>query len=354
MKRLIVLYLIANVLLTACSSATSIPDRSGVTQAPQLAKPTNALSPTAVASDTPAPVTPSPVQPIEYFLPDPAVGLDQLNSYQLTLTIAFKGQLAGQPANWQDVHTRSFSRDSAAQFTTLTQRDENNKPIQLRYGSVDKAHYFQKGDEACQVNWGERTAGSDGVNPAAMLPPVAAVQEVGQETINGIPAHHYSIGEELDGWQSAGELWLAVSGGYVIKYDLSIQAGEQFFGAGNEGTQTFQYELSDINALHDVALPAGCPEVLTEIPAMPDAIDLVRLPGSMSFTTPSSLESVSAFYQDKLKPLGWELLAQHDDSATQPALIFTRNKGEESAIISLQQEDAGVWVAIQFSKPTAH
>ena len=352
MKRMIILYLILNLILTACSSTTATPNQGSTANTPQPARSNDTLPTANTTSPTPQITdTPSASQPDAYFLPDPAVGLDQMSSYRSTLTISFKGKGAGQPADWQDVQTRIFSQEAATQFSTLTTRDENDQPLQLMHGAVGAARYYQKGSEACQVSWDDRAASGDDIDLAAMLPPIARAKEVDQETVNGVPCRHYSIAEESNGVQSTGELWLAEPGGYVVKYDLSIQAGEQFFGTGNEGVQTFQYELSDINTLQDVPLPAGCPTVLTEIPALPDAIDLVRLPGSMSFTTPSSLEAVDAFYRDTLQAQGWELLAQHADDVEQPVLIFTRKEGAESVLISLQQEAEGVWVAIQLSEP---
>lgn len=351
MKRTFVIGLIAGLIVAACSSNSLATRSDNVTPAPL---PVTALPPTQLSDMTrsPEPPTnaPNTPQPIEYFLSDPTVGLEQLSSYQLTLTISFKGQRDGQAWEWKDLDTRRFSRQPAAQFTTLTMRDENDQSLPIMYGNLDGAHYFQKGAEACQVSSGEQASNSEGLNPAALLPPIATVKEVGQETVAGVTSRHYAIAETSNGLQTTGEVWLAEPDGYVIKYDLTLQAGEQFFGKGIEGTQTFHYEVSGINSLQAVALPAGCPAVLTEIPAMPDALNLVRRPGSMAFTTPSDLKSIQSFYQDKLKALGWTLLAQHTENAQQPVLIFTRHDGEESALVSLQQGTNKVWVAIQLSK----
>ena len=354
MKRTLVIGLIVGLILAACSANTPPTRSDNVTPAPL---PATTLQPTQpadiVRSPEPSTSAPDTPQPVKSFLPDPTVGLDQLSSYQLTLTITFKGQRDGQAWEWKDLDTHRFSRQPAAQFTTLTMRGENDQSIPIMYGNLDGAHYFQKGAEACQVSWGEQAPNSEGVNPAAWLPPLATVKEVGQETVNGVSSRHYAIAEASNGLQTTGEVWLAEPGGYVVKYDLTLQAGEQFFGKGIEGTQTFHYELSEINSLQEVSLPVGCPAVLTEIPAMPDALDLVRRPGSMAFTTPSDLKSIQSFYQDKLKALGWTLLAQHTDNARQPVLVFTRHDGEESALVSLQQETNKVWVAIQLSKSAA-
>ncbi|CAG0927915.1 hypothetical protein TFLX_00694 [Thermoflexales bacterium] len=361
MKHTIILYLILNLVLAACTSSQPTPPEQSSSQKPPVSQestPTSTSLATAVAPaapDTPqATVVPSEPQPVAYLLPDPAVGLDQLDSYRLSLTIAFKGKRDGQPAEWDDVHTHVFSRPPAAQFTTLTTRDENGQPLQRLSGSVDDAHYFQAGaDQPCQVRWGESVAGGERLNLASLLPPIARATDIGQETVNGVPARHYSITEESNGAQATGKLWIAELGGYVVRYDLSIQANEQFFGPGMEGTQTFQYEVNEVNALQAVPLPAGCPTVLTEIPTLPDALDIMRFPGSMSFATPSSLESAEAFYQTEMKALGWEMLARHAEKAQPLVLIFTRNKGEESALISLKTEAAGVWVAVQMNEPTA-
>lgn len=352
MKRLIVLYLILNLILTGCAPTPPTPREQPKSQeqpASQKSVPTSTSLPAAAT-----PAVPNEPPPVVSLLPDPAVGLDQLDSYRLSMTVAFKGKRDGQPAGWNDVHTRVFSRQPAAQFTTLATRDENGQPLQRLSGSVDEAHYFQAGaDQTCQVRWGESAEGGEQMNLTALLPPIARAKDIGQETVNGVPTRRYTIAEEANGAQAKGELWIAESGGYVVRYDLSIQGNEQFFGPGIEGTQTFQYEVSEVNTLHDVPLPPGCPAVLTEIPIMPDAREVVRLPGSLSFATSSRLESAEAFYQAEMKAQAWELLARHAEKAQPLVLIFTRNEGEESALISLRPETEGVWVAVQMSEPTA-
>ncbi|HSD85539.1 MAG TPA: hypothetical protein VLG46_16885, partial [Anaerolineae bacterium] len=187
MKRTFVIGLIAGLIVAACSSNSLATRSDNVTPAPLSATTLPPAQPPDMARSpelsTSVPETP---QSIEYFLSDPTIGLEQLSSYQLTLTVSFKGQRDGQAWEWQDLDTRRFSRQPAAQFTTLTMRDENNQSLPIMYGSLDGAHYFQKGAEACQVSWGEQAPNSEGINPAALLPLIATVTEVGQETVAGV------------------------------------------------------------------------------------------------------------------------------------------------------------------------
>jgi hypothetical protein len=71
-----------------------------------------------------------------------------------------------------------------------------------------------------------------------------------------------------------------------------------------DGVMTWDYELTQIDQPLDIALPAGCQ---VDAPAMPDAFNLLSLPRSMGYDTPSSVAEVTAFYREQLPSQGWTI-----------------------------------------------
>jgi len=294
--------------------------------------------------DQPAPETTS-----DMFLPDPATGLEGLSSYHQVATVSFNGTRAGKPVTFSDTYTRDFQQQPPAWFMVIESQDENGQPGLLILGSIGNAHYLQPAsDQPCAVNWGELAdPRAEETNPAGFLPAVEAASEAGQETVNDIPARHYLVNYGDKRWQVSGELWLAVTGGYLVKEELTIKASAGYLGPELEGEQSFSYALSQVNAAPRPMLVKGCPEVLMDIPAMSDAVDVVRLPFVLDYKSPSDVQTISAFYQEQMKELGWQLVGNHNKDPQNPVLIFLNDTGSRRAVISLEADKDGTWVNVQ-------
>jgi len=132
---------------------------------------------------------------------------------------------------------------------------------------------------------------------------------------------------------SKGEMWIATDGGYVVKYLLTTTGKDDLFGDGVEGVLTWDYELTGINQPVAIALPAGCPAVLADVPALPDATAVVNGPGDLSFDTATGITDVVAFYTGKLPPLGWTATVDPAVDDTGASLEFS--KGDQTVSIDI-------------------
>jgi hypothetical protein len=307
-------------------------------------------------SNTPAQLaqagTPAAIDLSGYWLPNPAVGLDGLDSYHQELRIAFQGSNSGQAASFEDVYISDFQRQPLARFITMKTTDEQGHPSIITAGSIAEAHYYQPDqDKPCMVKWGTQApGGAEAINPATFLPPVQSATDAGKETINGVAARHYQLKAEADMAQGRGDFWLAEKGGYVVKYTLTIQGSQG--SSESKGDQTFTYELSKVNNEQAIALPEGCPAVLSNIPAMADATNLMRMPSALDYTSPSSVDTIGTFYQDQMKQLGWVLVSNHNSDPQKPILVFNDAEKSQVAVVSLEARTNGVWVNVQVRKHT--
>ncbi len=346
--------------LVACSPAPAAP--SGVATSAPAATPASAtVSPPA---NQPAHTQPSsaaitaPTQPTAAAaaasaaaptkraasVPFPSsAGLDQLDSYNLTLRVSFKGTRDAQTVTVTDFFTRSFSLNPAAQFATIQTTGDDGKPAILVQGRVDDVQYARTGaDEPCTA----RTATSAGrriFNPVVLLKPFFQGKDVGPETVNGLPTRHYVMEalRNADTEMSA-EVWIAEKNAYVVKYALLVKGGEAYFGKGSKGEQTLAFELRDVGAKKTVAIPNGCLPSITDLPAMPDAANVKRSLMELNYTTVSGIAKTAAFYQEQMKALGWTL----ESIPTQPP-------AGEPAIPNLPQLPQVPGVDIRQYLPTA-
>ena len=78
--------------------------------------------------------------------------------------------------------------------------------------------------------------------PGLLEPLMRGAQRLGNETINGIPTVHYKLdasGLEVMGYLNGdGDVWVAESGNYVVKYTFQATGSDKFFGGSStsEGT----------------------------------------------------------------------------------------------------------------------
>ncbi len=247
-----------------------------------------------------------------------SAGLEKLDSYEMTLQISFKGSRDAQSVNTTDFYTRSFSLNPAAQFTTSQTTGEDGKPTLFMQGLVGDVEYARVGlDAACTA----QTTASDHqfFNPVVLLRPFYQGKDMGQETVNGLPTRHYVM-EPLRTAETemSGDVWISDKNAFVVKYSALIKGGEQYFGKGIKGERTLTFELRDVGAKKTVAIPNGCLPPVTDLPAMADATNVKRSLAELSYTTASGLEKTLAFYEERMKALGWTMEATSSVPA-QPA-----------------------------------
>jgi hypothetical protein len=286
-----------------------------------------------------------------YFLPDPTVGLDGLQSYIQTLTISLHGTQDGKPIESNESYRLVFNRETQTQFTNAVIPDAEGGQERITTGNVGEAYYRKLNDEQCQVWWGERAAGAEPLVPARLLPPLFAAHESGPEEINGVQARRYTFDTVSLGYPAntkvEGQIWLAEGGGYVVKYTMRIQDEGDLLGKGTTGEQVFEYELTQINAVVDPPLPEGCPAVLTDFPSLPDARDIQRLPGTLAYITSSDAAHIQSFYEQQLQAQGWTLSGSRSLPDGENMLVFLQMEEAKAAYISIQASETGAWVIVK-------
>jgi hypothetical protein len=276
-------------------------------------------------------------------LSDPQVGLDSLEDYTASLTVSFKGTQAGQPADQTDSYVQSVWPKLPAQFTSIHTTDDSGAPQVLLSGAVGDALYYQADPASpCTVDWGAASGGPADFQPAALLPAVTTAKLADEQTLDGVATRHYtfdaaSLGLPSDATAS-GETWIAKTGGYVMKYVLDITGADSIFGTGITGTRHMEYALSDIGAHAQVIYPAGCEPVLSDVPAMDNATDLIRLPGLLAYSTSSTAADIFAFYEDKLTAMGWQKLTDDGIGTDSATTTFNRSDSNVGATVAVDKE----------------
>lgn len=351
-----------------CQSSPSIT-AAPPTDAPHTGSPTPAVgSPTeTAASPEPSPVStiagaslPASAIPVvvgsgELMLSSTNIGLADLASYNATLTQSFAGTEAGQPANWSITSVMvDGGKDVGRHFTVATNGD--NAPADPTDVWERNAVIYRAADNE---NCSGRQAEDDELlsatsEPASLLPAVVGADGAGEEDIDGVTASHFTFDQRaigLDGLADAsGELWLAIDGGYLVRYRLTITGGSEYFGPAGQGTLTYDYQLSDVNLPLDIGLPAECPAGLIDAPVPAAATNVLTVPGFLQYDSTASMGEALAYYQDQAEALGWTLIVGPLTSDTATLIAYSTSKGPLSILAT--QTDTGATVSITFGDPT--
>jgi hypothetical protein len=230
------------------------------------------------------------------------------------LTVSFDGTNAGQPSQWTNVYVMTVSKDAKARQLTIASADPAD-PNRVFRAEVNGVAYDKRGDQPCAglaIDTSESTSGSplaDSLEPAMFLPTAIGADPAGAEDANDVPANHYKFDEHALGQAgvatSNGEVWVATTGGYLVKYTSTTTAKADFLGDGIEGTLTYDYELTGIGQPMVLSLPDDCPPGIVTAPMPPDATNVANDAGSSTFDTASTPTDVTTFYQAQLPQLGW-------------------------------------------------
>lgn len=273
---------------------------------------------------------------------DPTQGLDKLSHYRADLTVSINAQASGETINQTEKSSLAVWTAEQAIFETVDSFDESGQAITMTLGKVDKAGYaLLGGDTGCRTFWDDTNIRVDAGNLAQYLYGVESGVPAGDETVNGIAAHVYQVNLDYPGVKDvkeSGKVWIASSGGYLVKYHIELSGGEALFGAGATGTRTVDYELSEVDNGSPVAYPGDCLPVLTDIPATDDAQDVERMPGSLRYTSASSPDTVQAFYEEYLTAKGWAMDAEQALPDGEKDLLFSQESTGREALVSLQSQ----------------
>jgi hypothetical protein len=244
----------------------------------------------------------------------PTVGLADLSGYQATFSLDFKGKEGGQDSAWNEKLVLLASAKPAVRALTATFKGKAPAADYIVPWSATKGgmFYHVEADKACVgsvlVVDPDPNVPPPVWEPASFLPAVIGAEELGAKKVNNVDAKGYKFDERALGVagraKATGEVWVAAMGGYVLKYDLTLTGGPEYFGEGGEGTLTWTYDATKAGQPAAITFPKDCPTGLVDAPMMEDAQDVQRLPGVTLYTTKSTTAQVAEFYQKKLTEAG--------------------------------------------------
>ncbi len=339
--------LLVALVATACAGPVATP--AGGTAAPTIAPGSTGSTPGATtgaqASGLEANVE---VGPGSFYLSDPQVGLAQLASYTETLTVSFAGTADGQSQTWSRSYRLQHTAQPSASLVTVEVTGDTSPPDPRFVAEAAGTAYQGDVDGTCS---GRSVDPADSIvaryAPAGLLPGLMGAEEAGAELANGVTANHYTFDERamLDtGADSTGEIWVAIDGGYVVRFLLKTTADAAYFGGGLAGTITWDYQLIDVNAVSAVALPEGCQ---LDVPIMADASNALVLARYVGFDTASSVTDAVAFYKQQLPSRGWQLKSEPFKGADRAVVEFA--KGSQVLNLLVTTTESGTRVDLTLS-----
>ncbi len=287
--------------------------------------------------------------PGPFSLIDRGVGLADLSSYTATLKLSFTGTQDGKAQQWATTYVMLNAHDPAARQLTIVKTGDHPDPDPVFLAEVAGTAYEQRGANACNANVidPENTLGQQ-FEPAGFLTAVIGAEAAGSTTVNDQAADHYTFDERALGQlglaTSSGELWVASTGGYLLKYVLTTKGDANYFGQGIDGTLTLDYELSGVNQPVAIQLPADCPPSIVDAPRLPDATNAQSLPGLLTYDTATSVAEAAAFYQQQLPGLGWA--AAGDPAKTDSAVSLDYARGNQTLTVILTAGEGGTRVNV--------
>jgi hypothetical protein len=333
-------------LLVAATLACQLTSGLKKTSAPP--SPASTMGEIAPRNATPAEATPGTGG--AFSLSQPAVGLNALSSYHQSFTSAMKGTYQGKPYEASsNVDRRVNGQDEISQVQATT---SGEKPYYLQLTRLGGQTYVQqKAGQACRAQDQSSQADQE-LNPAAKLPPVFGASPAGSDTIADMPALRYRFDADAVRYQAGkngtaeGDVWVAQEGGAVLKYQLTVEIMDGDF----IGTRTWAYELDDVNKEVPVSLPDGCLPLLTDLPALPGATEVVSTPGFLSYVTNSNIDAAVKFFQEQLPEKDWYAIPGDKPQSDSALLKFARSMEDGSGqllAIQLSTQGQRVLVVIQ-------
>jgi hypothetical protein len=307
-------------------------------------------APTAAATTSAITITFGPGS----FNLQPTAGLADLSGYQATFNLDFKGKEGGQDNPWTEKLVLLANAKPAVRALTATFKGKAPAADYIAPWSATKGglFYYVGADKECVGNILVADANPNAPppvwEPASFLPAVIGAEEAGAKKVNNVDAKGYKFDERALGVagraKATGEVWVAATGGYVLKYNLTLTAGPDYFGEGDEGTLTWAYDVTKAGQPAAITFPKDCPSGLIDAPVMDDAQDVQRLPGITLYNTKSTPAQVADFYQKKLTEAGWKVNGK--PAITEQTAMLTFKQGTEQLTVVVKVTDKGTRVRL--------
>ena len=340
--------LIVAVILAGCGASATLTPVTARTPAPAGSPDPPAPAPTPGTGGPTAAPTPGEAG----LLGDPAIGLRSLSAYRAELVQDVAGTQDGQAV---ERHTRIvYARDATGNEEWVQTSQQPGMPEFVRHIiRLDGARYVvdATGCSGTAIDDAVATTGDaprDGDVPAALLIPIDQAAVVGGESINGIATTHRrfdAAGLRIDpasvGTNTvAGDVWIADSGGFVVRYQLDVAPSATTAGSDAAVRQSWRYDLRT-GADAVVALPGGCLPVPVDIPAMDDATDVTRTSAGLTYRSASAADALIGFYWSRLASAGWALPTSRPPAQSELPFGLSARKDSRLLSVMLAVADGG-------------
>jgi len=360
MKKIAGLIIVMGLVAAACGGGqqkaapveTTAAENASQTGAPVQPGANPATQGTAVEGD-PAPTGTSAALlrgPGAIDLIEPASGLESLPNYQAVLKLAFTGQKDGQPYQSARTYTLTVQREPAGRLLVEEATAPDGAAARRVFADLAGVVYRQEAvNGPCQASLADGGGNQSRFEPASLLPHLLGAELAAEETADGIASQVLKFGAQALGMagEAEGTARIASQGRYLVGYSLRLQAGEEVFGAGLQGEQTWEYTLTQLGA-EAFKLPQACPQGGLDLAALPDAENILRLPGYLRYTTSQEASSVSAFYTQQLALAGWQVSGDPNETVGGSRQLYLRLVGEQeqAALLTTRPLEAGLEVTL--------
>ena len=363
--------LVLVIVLAACGGGGATSQPTAGTSA--TSETTTGAQPVATTAVEAGNATPEPTTEVaatqateaDLSLDSVSTGLAGLKSYKSKLDMHFIGKDAqGQAVDKSWIVEESFIVEPAAQDIRWTSSESTGGQPATVTGweniTTGQTTYVISTD-ASGATTCTAISSADAQPPqqflsADMWGSISDAKYVGKESVNGVQTKHYVWKEgSLAAFGFAigkGETWVAVDGDYVVRQAVEATGKGVFLaGSDEEGTTTWQWDVTDANGSFEIAAPAGCESAAKDIPMMADAADLITMGDSINYNSASAFADVVSFYKAEMPKAGWEASGTPTEAEGIAALEFTKEGRTASVFISYDQSSQKTTVVVTVTKP---
>lgn len=336
----------------------------------QPAAPTSTPVP-PTATPEPATPTPEPEMEGEPLSEEQLSALEALDSYRMVVTYTSQGTDAdGNLVDDSAEIVTEYTKDPAARRMVVTfvdNTDPEAEQTSMESFQIGQDMYMFAGEDLgwMRVSVDESPFNDPDLTMLSSGGIFSNLEEMERvrpdEKINGIDSRHYrfdervlnrlfgaAIDEDLGEVKADGDLWVAKDGGYVTRYELTIEVNG---GSGGmldptlvNGTIQMLFDLQDVNSDIAIELPeeatAGASLAGFDGPFPAPEGSRVQA-ASAGFTIIESdlpTEEVLAFYEQALADLGWTRDEEGSMSfGNMASLAFTKDGVKLSLLINADE-----------------
>lgn len=289
-------------------------------------------------------------------------GLTNLKSYKAKMLIKFVGKDdQGQPVDGSmDLYEEFINEPRAQRMSATTSGISQAQAGTFEMVTIGETSYIilvdQEGKKSCISSSSADNTPEQGLFSPDTLGGISSAKFVKAETVNGVNTKHYTWKEGgilgMGFTSGKGDVWVAVDGGYAVKYTAEATGKGALFGAGSqgEGTVTVEYNLTEVNGSFKIEAPTECESPASDVPTMADAKDKSSFGGIVTYVSASPFADVVEFYKEEMPKNGWEPGEDATEMEGLAMLNYTKDNRKAQLMISEDKDKQVVNVMITITE----